>query len=155
MLRFVGDEVDDEQAPSFDRRPGIFLANEMPDNIKVAPLSDAAFRLLIRAWCYCSRLSTDGKIPEQVWREMGSAKARRELMAPPMLAPDRPPLVKAIPGGVECHDYLLHNRSADEVKLVAESKSEGGALGAHKRWHVGRRRFEKRCRYCREEGYVA
>lgn len=142
------------QNPSFDNRPGIFVANEMPDNIKIAGLSDAAFRLLIRAWCYSSRVHSDGVIPDAIWREMGTAKAREELMQPPVLATNREPLIKAIKGGVVCHDYLAHNRSADEVKTVVKSKSAGGTLGAHMRWHVARRRFDRSCKHCREEGYV-
>lgn len=144
-----------DSTPTFDNRPGIFLAHEMPDNIKVAALSDAAFRLLIRAWCYCSRVRSDGMIPEQIWREMGSPKARQELMEPPLLAPHRAPLVGKVRGGVKCHDYLQHNRSAEEIKTVANARSTSGSAGAHARWHVGRRRYEADCEYCREAGYVA
>lgn len=140
----------DDSLPQYDNRPGIFVAHEMPDNIKIAPLSDAAFRTLIAAWCYCSRVRTDGLIPMAKWREMGSTSARKELLAPPVMAPEKPALVQEIPGGVRCHDYLSHNRSSAEVQAVSESKSESGTLGAHKRWHVGRRIVAADCEHCQE-----
>lgn len=143
-----------ESTPEFDKRPGIFLAHEMPDNIKIAPLSDAAFRALITAWCYCSRTRTDGIIPEAIWRTMGSAKARKELTSPPVLAPDRSPLFIPIPGGVRAHDYLKHNRSSDEIEKVSSTKSDSGTLGNHTRWHVGRRQYKASCEHCIEEGRV-
>lgn len=141
-----------ENPAEFDRRPGLFLANEMPENLKVAGLSDAAFRTLIKAWCFCSRVNTDGKIPAAIWDTLGPPKARRELMAEPLMAPGKSPLVVAIEGGVLCHDYLLHNRSRAEREVARRSKGEAGAQGAHTRWHVLRRRSDPDCPYCQEGG---
>lgn len=137
--------------PRKDNRPGILLAHEMPDHPKIAPLSDAGFRLLIKAWTYCSRLRTDGRIPDAVWREMGSARARAELMAPPVIVPDASPLIVQGRGYVECHDYLAHQRSADEVGAIQGSRSESGEKGAHMRWHKGRRLVVKGCALCQAE----
>jgi len=141
--------------PKKDDRPGIIVAHEMPDHAKIAPLSDGAFRLLIRAWCFVSRLEADGKIPDSVWREMGTQKARRELMAPPVLMPDREPLVVQRNGYVECHDYLAHQRAADEIEAIRESRSVSGEKGAHMRWHVGRRTTVSGCPFCEEESQSA
>lgn len=138
----------------FDNRPGIFVAHEMPDNIKVAALSDGAFRILVKAWCYCSRIRTNGKIPAAVWESMGPAKARAELLAPPAMAPDHSPLFKKIDGGVVAHDYLKHNRSADEINAVSSARSDSGTLGGHIRWHVGRRKYKADCEHCQAEGRV-
>lgn len=144
-----------EDIDEFDNRPGIFLAHEMPDNIKIAALSDAAFRTLIKAWCYCSRVRTDGLIPQSVWEGLGTAKVRQELMSPPALAPTRQPLVKAVPGGVMAHDYLKHNRSSEEIDAVASKRADSGSLGNHTRWHVGRRKYKADCEFCLAEGRIA
>lgn len=134
---------------NFDKRPGFFLAHEYPDNMKIAPLSDAAFRLHVTAMSYCSRLRTDGLIPDAVWRAMGSPKARRELMSPPRVSPERAPLVHAVAGGVMLHDYVEHNRTSDEIDAASNTKGQAGALGAHNRWHVGRRRVDPECEHCK------
>lgn len=139
-----------DSLPEYDNRPGVFIAHEMPDNLKIAPLSDAAFRTLIKALCYCSRVKTDGRIPQDVWDAMGPPKARKELMAPPVMAPDKAPPIEKAPGGVLVHDYLLHNRSAEEARLATKAKSQSGSLGAHTRWHVLRRKVDDSCPYCQE-----
>ena len=138
--------------PKKDDRPGILVAHEMVDHPKVAPLSDAAFRLLIRAWSYCSRLETDGRIPDVIWRGMAPAKVRAELMAPPIIMPTSTPLVIQEAGFVECHDYLAHQRASDEIEAIRGSRSESGERGAHMRWHVGRRVVVKDCKFCKEGG---
>ena len=137
--------------PKKDDRPGILVAHEMPDHPKIAPLSDAAFRLLIRAWAYCSRLETNGRIPDAVWRTMGTPKARNELTAPPIVQPDASPLIIQRNAYVECHDYLSHQRSSGEIEAVRGSRSEAGEKGAHMRWHVGRRVFVETCSLCQAE----
>ena len=138
----------------FDNRPGIFVAHEMPDNIKVAGLSDAAFRTMVKAWCYCSRVRTNGRIPGAVWETLGPLKARKELLAPPLVAPDKAPLFTKINGGVMAHDYLKHNRSADEIQAMSSARSDSGSLGGHIRWHVGRRKYKADCEHCLAEGRV-
>lgn len=140
-----------KERPKKDERPGILVAHEMPDHPKIAPLSDGAFRLLIRCWAYCSRLESNGRIPDQVWREMGTPKARRELMEPPKLMPDREPPVVQRDGYVECHDYLAHQRAADEIEAIRDARSESGEKGAHMRWHIGRRVAVKGCIFCESE----
>ena len=144
-----------KERPAKDDRPGILVAHEMPDHGKIAPLSDAGFRLLVRVWCFSSRLESNGKVPDEVWREMGTAKARRELMAAPKLMPNKSPLVVQCDGYVECHDYLAHQRAADEIDAIRASRSESGEKGAHMRWHVGRRARAKGCIFCEEEAKSA
>lgn len=142
---------DDSLLPQRDNRPGVILAHEMPDNLKIATLSDAAFRTLIKAWCYCSRNRTDGVIPTQIWATLGPTKARNELTKPPLLAPDKSPLIVPIEGGVQVHDYLAHNRSSDEIESVSSARTDSGTLGAHKRWHYARRLFVASCEHCQAE----
>ena len=137
--------------PKKDDRPGILVAHEMPDHPKIAPLSDAAFRLLVTAWAYCSRLETNGRIPDAVWRKMGTPRARAELTTPPVCVPDSEPLILQRSTYVECRDYLAHQRSSGEIEAVRGSRSESGEKGAHMRWHVGRRLYVDTCPLCQAE----
>ena len=128
--------------PDFDGRPTVRIVNTMPEHPKVVGLSDKAFRLYIEAICYCSRQESDGHVTDVMMRRMGVPKMIKELV-------DAGLLNKAA-GGYEVHDYLKHQRSADEIKSYRESRSDAGALGAHKRWHVPNRKLVKDCPHCLE-----
>jgi hypothetical protein len=93
----------------------------MPDHPKVDGLSDAAFRLLVTMWCWCSRHLTDGKIPKATWEKRGKEKVRSELVTAG--------LVDMIDGGVQMHDYTDHQRTAEEVKQLREARREAGRMG--------------------------
>lgn len=123
-----------------DDRTYIRVHDGLPDHPKVEPLSDAAFRLLMSVWCWCSRHLTDGHIPAAVWVKRGTAKTRRELIAAG--------LVEEVPSGVSMHDYLEHQRSAAEVNELKEAKSTGGSWGNHVRWHVKKGRVKPDCEHC-------
>lgn len=49
---------------------------------------------------------------------------------------------------VEMHDYLAHQRSAEEIAEVIAAKQEGGLLGNHKRWHEAQGKVDPACKYC-------
>ena len=132
-----------------DKRPGILLAHSMPRHPKIEALSDKAFRVLIWAWCYCSEQRTDGRIPDQAWARLGPARARTELLTPPITGGS--PLAYQRSGYVEMHDYLEHQRSAAEIEALTSARGESGELGAHKRWHVARRVVVQECAYCQQE----
>lgn len=104
-----------------DTRTYIRLHDGMPDHPKIDALSDKAFRLLIESWCWCSRHLTDGFIPERTWRKRGTPAARQQLL--------NEGLVEAVAGGVQMHDYLEHQRSADEVAAMREKRAEAGRKG--------------------------
>lgn len=123
-----------------DDRTYIRVHDGLPDHPKVEPLSDAAFRLLMSVWCWCSRHLTDGYVPAAVWAKRGTARTRRELTAAG--------LVEEVPGGVSMHDYLEHQRSAAEVNEWKEAKSTGGSWGNHVRWHVKKGRVKADCEHC-------
>ena len=56
------------------------------------------------------------------------ASARRELVAVG--------LAEEVDGGMVMHDYLEHQRSAEEVREIREACAEGGTRGNHVRWHT-------------------
>lgn len=123
-----------------DLRTYIRVHDGMPDHPKVDGLSDAAFRLLVTTWCWCSRHLTDGRVPAATWKKRGTPKARRELAAAG--------LVEEVDGAVQMHDYLEHQRSAEEVREIREARGKGGALGNHVRWHVRRGVTDPECELC-------
>jgi hypothetical protein len=132
-----------DDAPEFDGRPSIRLSNSIMENRKVVGLTDKAFRAFIAALCYCSRQETDGRIVA------GAAK----MIAPPRV------IVELVDAGLLeadgqdfwVHDYLKHQRSADEIAAFRASRSEDGKRGAHLRWHIPRRQRSKDCEYCLQE----
>lgn len=127
-----------------DPRTYIRVHDGMPDHPKIDGLSDAAFRLLVTTWCWCSRHLTDGHVPAATWRKRGTPKTRRELV-------DAGLFEEAAGGvrlGVMVHDYLEHQRSAEEVQEIRDAKGRGGAFGNHVRWHIRRRRSDPDCEFC-------
>lgn len=121
-----------------DDRTYIRVHDGMDDHPKIVGLSDGAFRLLMRAWSYCSRQLTDGRLPEAAWRDRGSAKARRELIEVGLAHlpghschhPECPP---PPPKHVQMHDYLEHQRSAAEVRELKRQRAEAGRKGGKSR----------------------
>lgn len=105
-----------------DTRTYIRLHDGMPDHPKIDGLSDRAFRLLIETWCWCSRHLTDGRIPATTWRKRGTPASRQEIIDAGLaeVGPD---------GAVLMHDYLEHQRSADEVAALREARREAGRKG--------------------------
>lgn len=119
----------------------ITVHDEMPEHDKIEPLSDAAFRLLVETWCYCSRRENDGIMPAAVWLKRGTPKTREEL--------EGAGLVAALAGGdYEVHDYLDMQRSRAEIAALKVKKSEAGKLGNHRRHHVARSILAEDCSYC-------
>ncbi|CRK59045.1 hypothetical protein [Alloactinosynnema sp. L-07] len=133
-----------------DERTFIAVHDGIEDHPKIAELSDAAFRLLVTTWGYCSRYTTDGFVKDAVWRKRGTPKARRELEAELVHKPghDCPKCPPVPPGYVRFHDYLEHQRSAKDIEERQEQKREAGRRGNHQRWHVDQNIVEPSCRYC-------
>jgi hypothetical protein len=119
----------------------IAVDDEMPEHPKIEPLSDAAFRLLVTTWCYCSRRRNDGVMEEGVWLKRGTPKTRAELENAGMVK-------KLSDGRYEAHDYLDMQRSAIEVAALREKKSNAGKLGNHRRHHVARGIKADDCSLC-------
>ena len=123
-----------------DDRTYIRLHDGMPGHPKVRGLSDRAFRTYIRALCYCSEYLTDGQVVKVVARDLGTPKVWGELIDAN--------LVESAPNGYLMHDYLEHQRSAEEVRLLKAHRGDTGTLGNHVRWHVVRRQRKEGCEHC-------
>ncbi len=124
----------------FDHRNHVRLDHGMPENPKVVGLSDAAFRLYVEAICWCSRQETDGVIPDGLMRRLGRPKVIAELIGARLLTSGD--------GRYEVHDYLMFQRSAQEISAYRASKGKAGVKGNHERWHVARSRRDPGCPLC-------
>lgn len=127
--------------PTFDERPFVRLDHGMPENPKVAGLTDAGFRLYIEVLCWCSRQETDGLVPEANMKRLGPTRAVTEVVRAGLV--DRLDL-----GGFVVHDYLEHQRSKAEIDAFRASRSDRGKSGNHQRWHIARRKYDKDCEFC-------
>jgi hypothetical protein len=121
-----------------DDRTYIRVHDGMDDHPKIVGLSDGAFRLLMRAWSYCSRQLTDGRLPDAAWKDRGTPKARRELVDAglahlPGFDCSHPGCPTPPPKHVQMHDYLEHQRSAAEVAELKRKRAEAGAKGGKSR----------------------
>lgn len=132
--------MSDDKPAKFDPRAYVALDHGMPENPKVIGLTDAAFRMYIEAICYCSRQQSDGKIQPAALRRLGDHESAEELEAAGLLIQREKDWV--------VHDYLRHQRSAAEISLIRQHKSDNGAQGAHARWHVARRKVDMSCVLC-------
>jgi hypothetical protein len=132
--------MSDGKPAKFDPRAYVALDHGMPENPKVIGLTDAAFRMYIEAICYCSRQQSDGAIPPAALRRLGDDESADDLAAAGLL--ERHGKAWAV------HDYLLHQRSAEEIQLLRDHKADNGIRGAHARWHVARRKFDPKCVLC-------
>lgn len=84
-------------------------------NLKVAELSDSAFRLWVRGLCYCQTALTDGLIPHSALRDMGAKRKDVDELAAPQVE-NRAPLWERIDQfGFKVHDYLDWNDSREKV----------------------------------------
>jgi hypothetical protein len=108
-----------------DDRTYIKLHDGMPRHPKVRGLSDKAFRTFVSALCYCSEYLTDGEVVSAVAKDLGPPKAWAELVSSG--------LAEAAPGGYLMHDYLEHQRSAQEIAELKEKRRAAGKLGGRPR----------------------
>lgn len=83
-------------------------------NLKIARLSNSAFRLWIRGLCYCQTALTDGLIPREALRDMGARRKDVDDLNT-VLVEGLAPLWETHPIGFKVHDYLSWNDCRDKV----------------------------------------
>jgi len=90
----------------------IKLDDTLPNNPKILPLSDKAFRLYIEGLCYANQYLTDGFLAQAVVNRLDSGNASNELIVATLwLQTD---------GGVQIHDYCEHQTSRKTVEEKRE-----------------------------------
>lgn len=106
--------------------------DQMPIHRKVAPLSDAAYRLEDEAMCWASRNGTDGRIGTAdlpYTSKRGQPRYAAELVARGLwhVAGEQCASEKCAtsgPDGWVIHDYLAYNPSAEQVRHERDLKAK-------------------------------
>jgi len=90
----------------------IKLDDTLPNNPKILPLSDKAFRLYIEGLCYANQYLTDGFLAQAVVNRLESGNAYQELLDAGLWID--------VEAGAQIHDYCKHQTS----RKVVEEKRE-------------------------------
>lgn len=98
---------------------------DMPDNPKILPLSDAAFRCLIEATMYSRRLMTDGFLASRLALAKWGPEALQELCANDA---EKPSLVE-VEGGYLIRDFAEHQETRAEIEKRRERLRANGRKG--------------------------
>lgn len=107
-----------------DTRTYITVHDRMPENRKIRPLSDKAFRTLFELWCWCSQERNDGKIEARALKTFGTPRARSELISAGLIEPTGDE-----DGSYQVHDYLEHQRSRAQIEELSQKRAEAGKRG--------------------------
>lgn len=110
---------------------------------KVMRAGNAALGLWVRAGSWSSRYLTDGFIPEDMVRTLGTAAEARRLVVSGLWVP--------APGGYQFHEWARWQPPAADVKAAQTAESDHGQLGNHLRWHTKRGVFKPDCKHCQRE----
>jgi len=110
---------------------------------KVLTAGNGAMGLWVRAGSWSMQQLTDGHIPTQVARQLGTrAEASRLVTAGLWVETE---------GGYDFHEWVGRQPSARDVRQAAEVKGNAGARGNHLRWHKRRGVVDEDCKWCLEE----
>jgi hypothetical protein len=115
------------------------IEGRMPQHRKVAPLSDAAFRLHVTAKCWCVSEESDGLIPSAIPKTL-TAAPREKRLADVVAELMRAGLWEATEDGWLIHDFLTYNPSKAESQALRQARSAAGAAGGRS---SGRARAEQ------------
>lgn len=123
-----------------DYRDFIRVAVDLPDNPKLAMIDEpAAGWAYVVSLCYCGRNFTDGAFPlAPVLRMAGVKRAIADLLIGAGLWHETGHTCERCPqpmtGMAVVHDYLEHQRSAEEARSLRDTRREAGRKGAATRW---------------------
>lgn len=99
-----------------------------PQHAKIAPLSDAAFRLHFTAMCWCVEHLTDGAVPGGIPATLPAAPRGKKLASALEELEDAGLWHKSALGWT-VHDFLDWNMSAAETLARKEARARAGAAG--------------------------
>jgi len=127
----------------------IQLSVDYADDEKLADVSRSARLLYVDALCKAKRMLNDGVLTvAQVDKLMypapaGAAKkAAAELVSTGAWTWDEGRKVYVIAA------WLKRNKSRAQIEQDRAAAEEAALLGNHKRWHVGRKEPDPKCRHC-------
>ena len=122
-----------------DTRPYITVTNELFRHPKYKALGRSARLRIIELWAHCNEFMTDGAIDAGTWSEV-PAKERKELLAAGW--------VEEGAAGLECHDYLRHQKSRKQIQELKAGRSDAGRYGSHVRHHANKGVTDPGCPHC-------
>lgn len=123
-----------------DTRPYIAVANSLFRHPKFVMVSKDARLHLLELWAHCNEYRTDGRVHKAILDQAGK-KVSEELLGANW--------VEHHEGDwFYMHDYLKHQKSADELADAREQKQQRGRRGAHVRFHENRGITDPDCAYC-------
>lgn len=105
--------------------PWIRFEDNFAEHPKVLAVSDAAFRLHIRAVAYCSRLLTDGAVSVAALASIKSGKWGLRLADE--LVDAR--LWEKRHDGYQIHDYLHYQPSRAHIEEIRKQRADAGRRG--------------------------
>ena len=91
-----------------DQMTWIKLDDTLPNNPKILPLSDKAFRLYIEGLCYANQYLTDGFLAEAAVIRLDTGNACEELLEAGLWIGSE--------SGIQIHDYCEHQTSRKDVE---------------------------------------
>ena len=94
----------------------IKIDDTLPNNPKILPLSDGAFRLYIEGLCYANQYLTDGFLADPVLIRLDPNNNRRELV-------DACLWIECL-DGMQINDYTEHQTAKSEVEKKREQNKE-------------------------------
>lgn len=94
----------------------IKLDDTFPNNPKILPLSNSAFRLYIEGLCYANQYLTDGFLAQAVVKRLDGDSAHLELVDAG--------LWDIADGGMQIHDYCEHQSSRADVQAKKDAERE-------------------------------
>jgi len=92
----------------------IKIDDTLPNNPKILPLSDGAFRLYIEGLCYANQYLTDGFLADAVLLRLDPNNNRQELV-------DACLWIECL-GGLQINDYTEHQTAKSEVEKKREQE---------------------------------
>ena len=94
----------------------IKIDDTLPNNPKILPLSDGAFRLYIEGLCYANQYLTDGFLTNAVVRRLDINSAQAELVSAE--------LWDVVDNGIQIHDYCEHQTSKADVEAKRDQSRQ-------------------------------
>ena len=91
----------------------IKIDDTLPNNPKILPLSDKAFRLYIEALCYANQYLTDGFLPMAIVKRLDTGTVQQELI--------EAGLWLANEEGMQIHDYCEHQTSKAQIEAKRDN----------------------------------
>lgn len=122
--------------------PWFKVDDRLAHHPKVVTAGNAAMGLWVRAGAWAAASLTDGFIPLAMLPALGAKPSHADALV-------KAGLWDVEPAGYRFHDWLEHQPSGHDTKLLREAKAAGGAVGAHVRWHVRRGITDPSCSFCR------